>query len=204
MPLPPITAQIITDLPPGLKDLGEVVIIAAALLGVVYAIRPLISAFVGSYKELASVNRELLKRLEASDGVIDRNTAQAERTTAQIGAFETSITKLAEAQATLVKALPDTIAQFVKATESAADRTIKTVTDASVAHDAFAREGIARLEAQGARLIEMVESGQKVSRAELAQLSRDILAAIHSLTPPQPPPVALRVEPNPAKEGNAA
>ena len=72
------------------------------------------------------------------------------------------------------------------------------------AHDQLAREGIARLEAQGARLIEMVESGQKVSRAELAQLSRDILAAIHSLTPPQPPPVALRVEPNPAKEGNAA
>ena len=72
------------------------------------------------------------------------------------------------------------------------------------AHDQLAREGVARLEAQGARLIEMVESGQKVSRAELAQLSRDILAAIHSLTPPQPPPVALRVEPNPAKEGNAA
>lgn len=201
MPLPPITAQILSDIPPDITQLGQVVIIALALLGVVYAIRPLISAFVGSYKELASVNRELLRRLEASDTVIDRNTAQAERTTAQIGAFEASITKLAEAQATLVKALPDTIAQFVKATESAADRTIKTVTDASVAREGEILAGLARVEASVASLREEIASGQKAHRVEVLGKIDRVLAELSAMKPvPPTPPTAMHLVPKPEEE----
>lgn len=196
MPLPPIMAQIITDLPPGLKDLGEVVIIAAALLGVVYAIRPLISAFVGSYKELASVNRELLTALRSSDRAQDRAADEIAALRKDVGANQ-------DEARTASKAQSEALSMLVKSQTGIMDQ-FASQAAAITAHDAFAREGIARLEAQGARLIEMVESGQKVSRAELTQLSRDILAAIRNLTPPQPPPVALRVEPNPAKEGNAA
>ena len=71
MTLPPITAQII-DIPTAITDLGAVAIIALALLGVVYAIRPLIVGFVDGQKQLAAVNRELLLALTTSDRAIDR------------------------------------------------------------------------------------------------------------------------------------
>ena len=140
-------------------------------------------------------------------------TAQRDAQTALAGA-QAAQTALASAGTALTAALTENTSEIK--TQTGVLTSLKLELHAQIeasgkvmaarldAHDQLAREGIARLEAQGARLIEMVESGQKVSRAELAQLSRDILAAIHSLTPPQPPPVALRVEPNPAKEGNAA
>jgi len=195
MPLPPITAQII-DIPPDLTQLGSVGIIALALLGVVLAIRPLIVAFVSNQKELSGVNRELLTALRSSDRAQDRAADEIAALRKDVGANQDEARTASKAQSEALSMLVKSQAGIMKQVVSQAA--------AITAHDAFAREGIARLEAQGARLIEMVESGQKVSRAELAQLSRDILAAIHSLTPPQPPPVALRVEPNPAKEGNAA
>ena len=140
-------------------------------------------------------------------------TAQRDAQTALAGA-QAAQTALASAGTALTAALAENTSEIK--TQTGVLTSLKLELHAQIeasgkvmaarldAHDQLAREGVARLEAQGARLIEMVESGQKVSRAELAQLSRDILAAIHSLTPPQPPPVALRVEPNPAKEGNAA
>ena len=195
MPLPPITAQII-DIPPDLTQLGSVGIIALALLGVVLAIRPLIVAFVSNQKELSGVNRELLTALRSSDRAQDRAADEIAALRKDVGANQDEARTASKAQSEALSMLVKSQAGIMKQVVSQAA--------AITAHDAFAREGIARLGAQGARLIEMVESGQKVSRAELAQLSRDILAAIHSLTPPQPPPVALRVEPNPAKEGNAA
>ena len=195
MPLPPITAQII-DIPPDLTQFGSVGIIALALLGVVLAIRPLIVAFVSNQKELSGVNRELLTALRSSDRAHDRAADE-------IKALRQDATANQDEARTTAKAQSEALSMLVKSQAGIMEQVVSQAA-AITAHDAFAREGIARLEAQGARLIEMVESGQKVSRAELAQLSRDILAAIHSLTPPQPPPVALRVEPNPAKEGNAA
>ena len=195
MPLPPITAQII-DIPPDLTQLGSVGIIALALLGVVLAIRPLIVAFVSNQKELSGVNRELLTALRSSDRAQDRAADEIAALRKDVGANQ-------DEARTASKAQSEALSMLVKSQAGIMEQVVSQAA-AITAHDAFAREGIARLEAQGARLIEMVESGQKVSRAELAQLSRDILAAIHSLTPPQPPPVALRVEPNPAKEGNAA
>ena len=195
MPLPPITAQII-DIPPDLTQLGSVGIIALALLGVVLAIRPLIVAFVSNQKELSGVNRELLTALRSSDRAHDRAADE-------IKALRQDATANQDEARTTAKAQSEALSMLVKSQAGIMEQVVSQAA-AITAHDAFAREGIARLEAQGARLIEMVESGQKVSRAELTQLSRDILAAIHSLTPPQPPPVALRVEPNPAKEGNAA
>ena len=195
MPLPPITAQII-DIPPDLTQLGSVGIIALALLGVVLAIRPLIVAFVSNQKELSGVNRELLTALRSSDRAHDRAADE-------IKALRQDATANQDEARTTAKAQSEALSMLVKSQAGIMEQVVSQAA-AITAHDAFAREGITRLEAQGARLIEMVESGQKVSRAELTQLSRDILAAIHSLTPPQPPPVALRVEPNPAKEGNAA
>ncbi len=195
MPLPPITAQII-DIPPDLTQLGSVGIIALALLGVVLAIRPLIVAFVSNQKELSGVNRELLTALRSSDRAHDRAADE-------IKALRQDVTANQDEARTTAKAQSEALSMLVKSQAGIMEQVVSQAA-AITAHDAFAREGITRLEAQGARLIEMVESGQKVSRAELTQLSRDILAAIHSLTPPQPPPVALRVEPNPAKEGNAA
>ncbi len=195
MPLPPITAQII-DIPPDLTQLGSVGIIALALLGVVLAIRPLIVAFVSNQKELSGVNRELLTALRSSDRAHDRAADE-------IKALRQDVTANQDEARTTAKAQSEALSMLVKSQAGIMEQVVSQAA-AITAHDAFAREGIVRLEAQGARLIEMVESGQKVSRAELTQLSRDILAAIHSLTPPQPPPVALRVEPNPAKEGNAA
>ena len=195
MPLPPIMAQII-DIPPDLTQLGSVGIIALALLGVVLAIRPLIVAFVSNQKELSGVNRELLTALRSSDRAHDRAADE-------IKALRQDATANQDEARTTAKAQSEALSMLVKSQAGIMEQVVSQAA-AITAHDAFAHEGITRLEAQGARLIEMVESGQKVSRAELAQLSRDILAAIHSLTPPQPPPVALRVEPNPAKEGNAA
>ena len=183
-------------IPPELVQLGTVGIIALALYGVVQAMKPGLAALVKAQSNLTTVNAELLQHLRESDRVIDRNAEAQEHSAAETHEMRLAITALAAAQTELVKALPETVANIVKANADTAARLD--------AHDQQAREGIARLEAPGARLMEMVESGQKVSRAELTQLSRDILAAIHSLTPPQPPPVALRVEPNPAKEGNAA
>lgn len=195
MPLPPTLAQII-DIPPDLTQLGSVGIIALALLGVVLAIRPLIVAFVSNQKELSGVNRELLTALRSSDRAHDRAADE-------IKALRQDATANQDEARTTAKAQSEALSMLVKSQAGIMEQVVSQ-SAAITAHDAFARGGIVRLEAQGARLIEMVESGQKVSRAELAQLSRDILAAIHSLTPPQPPPVALRVEPNPAKEGNAA
>ena len=184
------------DIPPDLTQLGSVGIIALALLGVVLAIRPLIVAFVSDQKELSGVNRELLTALLSSDRAHDRAADE-------IKALRQDATANQDEARTTAKAQSEALSMLVKSQAGIMEQVVSQAA-AITAHDAFAREGITRLEAQGARLIEMVESGQKVSRAELTQLSRDILAAIHSLTPPQPPPVALRVEPNPAKEGNAA
>ena len=184
------------DIPPDLTQLGSVGIIALALLGVVLAIRPLNLAYVSNQKKLSGVNRELLTALRSSDRAQDRAADEIAALRKDVGANQ-------DEARTASKAQSEALSMLVKSQAGIMEQVVSQAA-AITAHDAFAREGITRLEAQGARLIEMVESGQKVSRAELAQLSRDILAAIHSLTPPQPPPVALRVEPNPAKEGNAA
>lgn len=124
-------------------------------------------------------------------------TAQRDAQTALAGA-QAAQTALASAGTALTTALAENTAEIK--TQTGVLTSLKLDLNAQIeasgkamaarldAHDQQAREGIARLEAQGARLMEMVESGQKVSRAELAQLSRDILAAIHNLTPPPPPP----------------
>lgn len=200
MTLPPIMAQIL-DIPPDITQLGQVVIIAAALLGVVYAIRPLISGFVGSYKELASVNRELLRRLEASDAVIDRSTAQAAKTESGVTELAQSVAKLAETQSQLVRSLPDAIAQFVKATESAADRTIETVNKASIAREGEILAGLARIETSVEALRGEIASGQKAHRAEVLGRIDKVLAELSAMKPlPPTPPTAMHIVPKPEEE----
>lgn len=200
MTLPPITAQIL-DIPPDITQLGQVVIIAAALLGVVYAIRPLISGFVGSYKELASVNRELLRRLESSDAVIDRNTAQAAKTETGVSELAQSVAKLAETQSQLVKSLPDAIAQFVKASEAAADRTIDAVNKANSLREGEILAGLARVEASVASLREEIASGQKAHRVEVLGKIDRVLAELSAMKPvPPTPPTAMHIVPKPEEE----
>ena len=204
MPLPPILAQIITDIPPSLARLGEVVIIAAALLGVVYAIRPLISGFVGSYKELASVNRELLRRIEASDGVIDRNTDQSAKAAERMAALETAMVKLADAQTALTKALPETGLRYAAASEAQADRTIQAITQAQAVHNAEITAGLARVEASVASLREEIASGQKAHRAEVLGKIDKVLAELSMLKPnPPTPPTAMHLVPKADEEAAA-
>ena len=184
MTLPPITAQII-DIPTAITDLGAVAIIALALLGVVYAIRPLIVGFVDGQKQLAAVNRELLLALTASDRAIDRSADEAKATREAVRGLETALMRQTEALMTLVKAQPAAITQVGAA-----------LTDRLNVHDAAAAERYAKIETDIASLRDMISSGHRAYRAEvLAQLNA-IMEGIASLKPP-PPPMHIVKPPEP-------
>lgn len=178
MNLPPIPAQIIPEIPTGLTQLGEVVVIALALLGVVYAIRPLIAGYLSTQKELATVNRELRDYLQASNRVIDRNADE-------IKEMRTALQEQTEAHTQLVKALPEMVAQIVKATESAATRTISEVTANADKHDAAQLAAWTEVKTM---LIEMraeIADGHKAQRKEFLDRFDRIIAL---LTPPPSEP----------------
>lgn len=186
MLIPPILAQI--ELPPGIINLGEVAIIAAALLGVVYAIKPLIAGYLSTQKELATVNRELRDYLQQSNRVIDRNADE-------IKEMRTSLQAQTEALTQLVKAQPDTIAQIVRSTETQADRTIRDLTATITNREAAVEAGIARIEAAVAAMRDEITSGTKAHRQEMTAKLNDILREIASLKPPPPPTLVKHVEP---------
>lgn len=73
-------------------------------------------------------------------------------------------------------------------------------------HDSDMRAAIVRIETTIETLRGEISAGHKAQRVEVLGKLDLVLAEIAALKPqpPQPPPVALRVEPNPAKEGNAA
>lgn len=174
MLLPPILAQI--ELPTPLINLGEVVIIAAALLGVVYAIKPLIAGFVSGQKELARVNGELLLALKASDRAQDRATDEMHE-------VKTALTTQTEALAVLIKGQPEILAQVIKS----ADRVVVDVNEAAEKRGAEMNAGIARVEAQIAALRDEIMLGNKAHRQEMLGKLNEILHEIAGLKPPPPP-----------------
>lgn len=188
-------------IPPEFVQLGTAGIIALALWGVTQAIRPLIAAFVANQKELAGVNRELLAQLKTSNGVIDRNSEALDRTTTETHEMRLAIAALAEAQTALVKALPETIAGIVRGNEANSARLD--------AHDAQAREGIARIEAKLVSVEDKltalkaeVNDGHRANRAEILKKIDVVLAELADMRPTPPPPKVL---PPPDKlEGQAA
>lgn len=182
MLLPPILAQI--EIPTPLINLGEVAIIAAALLGVVYAIKPLISGFVGAQKELANVNRELLAALKASDRTQDRASDE-------IHDFRSALTTHTEALAVLIKGQPEIIAQIVKS----GDRVVGDVNEAADKRGAEVNAGIARVEASIAALRDEILLGNKAHRQEMLGKLNEILHEIASLKPPPPPQLVKHPEP---------
>jgi hypothetical protein len=190
MLLPPILAQI--EIPTPLINLGEVAIIAAALLGVVYAIKPLISGFVGAQKELANVNRELLAALKTSDRAQDRAADE-------IHEFKTALTTQTEALAVLIKGQPEILAQVIKS----ADRVVVDVNEAADKRDAELKAGLTRLEAAVMALKDEFTTGTKAHRQEMTQKLNEILREISSLKPPPPPHLVKPVEPLELKEKTA-
>jgi chromosome segregation ATPase len=191
----PITlAQI--ELPAALTQLGEVAIIAAALLGVVYAIKPLIAGYLTTQKELATVNSELRDYLKQSNRVIDRNADE-------IKDVRTALQAQTEALTMLVKQQPDTIAQIVKSTETQTDRTIRTLTDTINTREAAVEAGIARIEAAVAAMRDEIISGTKAHRLEMVGKLDAIMREISSLKPPPPPHLVKPLEPLERKEGAA-
>jgi chromosome segregation ATPase len=191
----PITlAQI--ELPAALTQLGEVAIIAAALLGVVYAIKPLIAGYLTTQKELATVNSELRDYLKQSNRVIDRNADE-------IKDVRTALQAQTEALTALVKQQPDTIAQIVKSTETQTDRTIRTLTDTINTREAAVEAGIARIEAAVAAMRDEIISGTKAHRQEMVGKLDAIMREISSLKPPPPPHLVKPVEPLELKEKTA-
>lgn len=190
----PILAQI--ELPAALTQLGEVAIIAAALLGVVYAIKPLIAGYLTTQKELATVNSELRDYLKASNRVIDRNADE-------IKDVRTALQAQTEALTALVKQQPDTIAQIVKSTETQTDRTIATLTATINTREAAVEAGIARIEAAVAAMRDEIISGTKAHRQEMVGKLDAIMREISSLKPPPPPHLVKPVEPLELKEKTA-
>jgi chromosome segregation ATPase len=191
----PITlAQI--ELPAALTQLGEVAIIAAALLGVVYAIKPLIAGYLTTQKELATVNSELRDYLKQSNRVIDRNADE-------IKDVRTALQAQTEALTMLVKQQPDTIAQIVKSTETQTDRTIRTLTDTINTREAAVEAGIARIEAAVAAMRDEIISGTKAHRLEMVGKLDAIMREISSLKPPPPPHLVKPIEPLELKEKTA-
>jgi chromosome segregation ATPase len=191
----PITlAQI--ELPAALTQLGEVAIIAAALLGVVYAIKPLIAGYLTTQKELATVNSELRDYLKQSNRVIDRNADE-------IKDVRTALQAQTEALTALVKQQPDTIAQIVKSTETQTDRTIATLTATINTREAAVEAGIARIEAAVAAMRDEIISGTKAHRQEMVGKLDAIMREISSLKPPPPPHLVKPVEPLELKEKTA-
>jgi hypothetical protein len=150
----PMLAQI--ELPTDLTQLGEVVIIAAALLGVVYAIRPLISGFVAAQKDLSAVNRELLLALKQSDRTQDASNEA-------IHEVKSALTTQTEALALLVKGQPEIIAQIV----AQAQHVVVEVNGLSEKRDADLRAGIERIEAALAGLREDVSAGHRSTESML-------------------------------------
>jgi phage-related minor tail protein len=183
----PITlAQI--ELPVGLVNLGEVAIIAAALLGVVYAIKPLISGYLSTQKELATVNRELRDYLQQSNRVIDHNADEIKDMRGALQAQTEALTQL-------VKVQSDTLVQLRTVNEAQATRTIETLTATLNSREATMEAGIARIEAAVAALKDEILSGSKAHRVEMTAKVNDILRAIDSLKPPPPPVLIKHPEP---------
>lgn len=172
-------------IPPELVQLGTVGIIALALYGVVQAMKPGLAALVKAQSNLTTVNAELLQHLRESDRVIDRNAEAQEHSAAETHEMRLAITALAAAQTELVKALPDTVANIVKANADTAARLD--------AHDAQAREGIARIEAAIAELRAEIQGGHKAQRGEVIGRLDLILAELASLKPPPPPPKVMPI-----------
>lgn len=189
----PILAQVPTLIPPELVQLGAVGIIALALLGVVYAIKPLIAGYLSTQKELTAVNKELRDYLQQSNRVIDRNADE-------IRDVRTALQAQTEALTTLVKQQPDTIAQIVKANESQTDRTIRTLTDTINTREAAVEAGIARIEAAVAAMRDEIVSGTKAHRQEMIGKLDAIMREISSLKPPPPPHLVKPIEPLERKE----
>ena len=187
MLLPPMLAQI--EIPTPLINLGEVAIIAAALLGVVYAIKPLISGFVGAQKELGRVNGELLIALKASDRAQDRATGEMHE-------VKTALTTQTEALAVLIKGQPEVIAQVIKS----ADRVVVDVNEAADKRDAELKAGLMRVEAAIATMRDEIVSGTKAHRQEMIVRLDAIMRELSSLKPPTPPQLVRHPEPLEKKE----
>lgn len=200
MPLPPMLAQTLSIIPPELVQLGTAGIIAAALFGVVYAIKPLIGGFVSGQKELANVNRELLTALKESNRAQDRASDVQERVSGEMHEVKTALTTQTEALAVLIKGQPEVIAQVIKS----ADRVVGDVNEAADKRGAEMNAGIARVEVQIAALRDEIMSGNKAHRQEMLGKLNEILHEIASLKPPPPPVVLKHPEPlEPKKEAAA-
>ena len=170
-------------IPPELVQLGVVGIVALALWGVVQAMKPGLAALVKAQNNLTAVNAELLKHLHESDRVIDRNSDELRRNAGETHEMRLAIAALAEAQTALVKALPETIAGIVRGNEANSARLD--------AHDAQAREGIARIETAIAALRDEIRAGHKAQRQEVLDKLDHVLAEIRALQPTPPPPKVL-------------
>lgn len=205
----PLLAQTI-DLPPNVSDLGAAGILSVALFGVmIWVVRPLMASYIATQKERVDAQRQwveiqtrLLTHLRESDVVIDRNSDEIRRysdaqehSAAETHEMRLAITALATAQTELVRALPDTVANIVKANADTAARLD--------AHDTQAREGIARIEATLAGLRDEILSGHKSQRAEVLGKLEEVLTEIRALRPPPLPPLptpALTLVPDKAAD----
>jgi hypothetical protein len=185
--------------PTTFKDLGAFGIGALTIFALVLFMRPLLFAYIdaqkektAAQKELTAINGRLLTRLETSDAVQDRATAQAAKTETVLAVVATKQETNTDALVALVKSLPETVAQIVRATESAASRTIDAVNANADKHDAEYQRSLAEVKSIIGELRTEIAEGHKALRGDvLGRLDK----VINLLTPPPPPQLVKHPEP---------
>lgn len=196
---------------PELAQVGEVAIIAAALLGLVYAIKPLIAGFVAGQRQLADVNRELLRALQAADRSQDRNSeelhqlretakAQTDALKAQTEAMTAAMERHAVALAELVKSQHDAATRITTAQDTTAAQTVTSLTAAIAARDHEVIAGIGRIEQAISQLRTEVAEGHRNAKRDVLAKIDVVLAELATMRPTPPPPKILPLHPTDAEE----
>ena len=197
--------------PPELAQVGEVAIIAAALLGLVYAIKPLIAGFVQGQRQLADVNRELLRALQAADRSQDRNSeelrqlrettkAQTDALKAQTEAMTAAMERHAVALAELVKSQSDAATRITTAQDVTATQTIASLNATIASHDHEVMTVLGRIEgAVNALRTEFADGHRAASKVTNGKLDQ-ILAELMAMRPPPSTPKVLPLHPVDAEE----
>ena len=188
-----------------MADLGEVVIIALTLWGLVWFIlRPLLQAYItvqnekttaqkqlaDAQRKAAETNTKLLAYLEKNETVVERNTAAMTEAKKDISAVATKQEAHTDVLVQLVKTLPETVAQIVRATESAATRTIEAVNANTDKHDAEYKAALDEVKTVIEELRNEIAEGHKALRGDVLGRLDKVLSLL------TPPPTEPRAQPD--------
>lgn len=157
--------------------------------------RPAVNVHIDEPKAAAAQmaqGTQVIYRWSGDDHAHERYDAAQDRATAQAAKVETALDRVAAKQESqtdalvqLVKTLPETVAQIVRATESAATRTISEVNANTDRHDAEYRAALQEVKQVIADLRAEIAEGHKSLRGDVLGKLDKVLTL---LTPPPSEP----------------